>query len=535
MKADYIVINNEEGLQALEALQASGRAMAAPERVYVIQDQVIPANSPEVAMQQQRLAQLAELYGTQYMYGKSMAGNFLAQEVAEAGNIVVGADQALLMVGAKGALGLQLAAAELTEALAGAEVAGKLTSELVVRVTGELAVGLDMRDAGMTLAALLKDRVNGETLVRFEDRTAGLSMDERMLLCGWCQTLGVGGAVFDQGQCWLNVPGTALETKAVELNLSEVIPMYYNEEGPLTKIEKQAVKSVFIGGSQGGLLADIKLAAELVAGKQVASGVRFNVAPASSEIYYMAATAGYLTTIMQAGGLVLNQCALPPVQVLVGEGELLVSNDIHAEKDYAGKGGKILLTDTRQAVEGALRGYIGAEKARNTTTLDQAPASFTGRVWKFSDDIDTDIIIPTQHISYPTMDEVQTHIFEPLRPELAALIKPGDILVAGNNFGCGSSREQAAEVLAHAGIKAVVAKSFARIFFRNAINNGLLLIECPELPDKVSEGDELTVHINRCIVHKGVEYAIPYLAENLYKLIVAGGLVKSVKKQNGVG
>ena len=531
MKADYIVINNKEGLRALEALQASGRAMAAPERVFVIQDQVIPANSPEVAMEQKRLAELAEHFGTQYMYGKSMAGNFMAQEIAETGDVVAGADPALLMVGAKGALGLKLAAAELTEALAGAEVAGKLTSELVVRVTGELAVGLDMRDAGMTLAALLKDRVNGETLVRFEDQTAGLSLDERMLLCGWCQTLGVGSAMFEQG----TAKGTESMAEAVELNLSEVVPMYYNEEGPLIKVEKQAVKSVFIGGSQGGLLADIKLAAELVAGKQVARGMRFNVAPASSEIYYMAATAGYLTTIMQAGGLVLNQCALPPVQVLVGEGELLVSNDIHAEKDYAGKGGKILLTDTRQAVEGALRGYIGAEKVMATTTLDQAPASFTGRVWKFSDDIDTDIIIPTQHVSYPTMDEVQTHIFEPLRPELAALIKPGDILVASNNFGCGSSREQAAEVLAHAGIKAVVAKSFARIFFRNAINNGLLLIECPDLPDKVTEGEELTVHINRCIEHKGVEYAIPYLADNLYRLITAGGLVKSVKKQNGVG
>lgn len=157
-----------------------------------------------------------------------------------------------------------------------------------------------------------------------------------------------------------------------------------------------------------------------------------------------------------------------------------------------------------------------------------------GRVWKFGDDIDTDIIIPTQHVNHPDWEEVKRHMFEPLRPELAALIRPGDIIVAGNNFGCGSSREMAAEVISSSGIKVIVAKSFARIFFRNAINNGVLLIQCPELPDQVSEGDTLRVEINKCILHKGVEYPIPYLAENLFKLVMAGGLVKYTQKLNGL-
>lgn len=161
-------------------------------------------------------------------------------------------------------------------------------------------------------------------------------------------------------------------------------------------------------------------------------------------------------------------------------------------------------------------------------------AKLEGRVWKFSDDIDTDIIIPTQHLSYPTMAEIRTHMFEPLRPELAALIRPGDIIVAGNNFGCGSSREQAAEVLSASGIKCVIAKSFARIFFRNAINNGVLLIESKDLPDEVQEGDFLTVEINKKISYKGKDYAIPQIADNLFKLVMDGGLVKSTQKLNGI-
>lgn len=158
-----------------------------------------------------------------------------------------------------------------------------------------------------------------------------------------------------------------------------------------------------------------------------------------------------------------------------------------------------------------------------------------GRVWKFGNDIDTDIIIPTQHLTYATMEEIQRHVFEPLRPELADLLKDGDIIVAGDNFGCGSSREQAAEVLVASGIRCVIAKSFARIFFRNAINNGLLLIENAAVPDDVAEGDIVTVDIsNSQIVCKGKEYPISRIADNLFQIVMDGGLVKSVQKQNGI-
>ena len=106
---------------------------------------------------------------------------------------------------------------------------------------------------------------------------------------------------------------------------------------------------------------------------------------------------------------------------------------------------------------------------------------FTGRVWRLGDDIDTDIIIPTEYLALKTIEEMKQYGFLPLRPELAAQIRSGDMIVAGKNFGCGSSREQAPEVIKALGIRCVIAKSFARIFFRNAINNGLLLIEQPDL------------------------------------------------------
>lgn len=160
--------------------------------------------------------------------------------------------------------------------------------------------------------------------------------------------------------------------------------------------------------------------------------------------------------------------------------------------------------------------------------------TFTGRVWTLGDDIDTDIIIPTEYLALKTVQDMAPYAFSPLRPELAAQIRKGDIIVAGKNFGCGSSREQAPEIIKALGIKCVIAGSFARIFFRNAINNGLLLIEQDHLHDAVSEGDTVEVRVNEKITHHGKDYPIVSLPQNLMDIIDAGGLVKAMRRLNGL-
>ena len=161
-------------------------------------------------------------------------------------------------------------------------------------------------------------------------------------------------------------------------------------------------------------------------------------------------------------------------------------------------------------------------------------AQYTGKVWVLGDDIDTDIIIPTEYLALKTIEDMKQYGFSPLRPELAGQIKPGDIIVAGKNFGCGSSREQAPEVVKALGIPCIIAKSFARIFYRNALNNGLLLLEQPELHDVVKEGDTITVTVNEDVEYNGKKYPIASLPENLMEIIEAGGLVKAMRKRNGL-
>lgn len=155
-----------------------------------------------------------------------------------------------------------------------------------------------------------------------------------------------------------------------------------------------------------------------------------------------------------------------------------------------------------------------------------------GHIWKMGNDIDTDIIIPTQYLALETIDEMKQFAFSPLRKDLAAAIQEGDIIVAGENFGCGSSREQAPEIISALKIKCIIAKSFARIFFRNAINNGILLIENDSLYDECKEGDIVCVEVNKHILYRKKKYSISSLPDNLTSIIEDGGLVKSMKKRN---
>ena len=156
------------------------------------------------------------------------------------------------------------------------------------------------------------------------------------------------------------------------------------------------------------------------------------------------------------------------------------------------------------------------------------------KVWKFHNDVDNDQIIASQYLLLPDIEAMKQYTFESLDPDFAKKAQPGDLIVAGENFGCGSSREQAPGVLKALGVQAVIAKSFARIFFRNSINNGLLLIEQPDLHDDIKEGDTVNVVMNEHVDYDGKQYPIASLPENLMSIIQAGGLVKAMRKLNGL-
>ena len=155
----------------------------------------------------------------------------------------------------------------------------------------------------------------------------------------------------------------------------------------------------------------------------------------------------------------------------------------------------------------------------------------TGRAWKYGDNINTDVLFPGKY-TYTAQGraEIASHALEDLDPTFVANVRPGDVIVGGRNFGCGSSREQAASCLVYNGVGAVIAESFGRIFYRNAINFGLLVITCPEAAQAIQAGEEVTVDFaqHRIITPSG-EFTFPPFSASVGQILQAGGLVEYVK------
>ena len=157
-----------------------------------------------------------------------------------------------------------------------------------------------------------------------------------------------------------------------------------------------------------------------------------------------------------------------------------------------------------------------------------------GRVWKYGDNIDTDAIIPARHLNVTDDAELASHCMEDLDPSFVQQVQPGDIIVGGKNFGCGSSREHAPVAIKASGIRCVIAETFARIFYRNAINIGLPILECPEAAQETEAGHTLEVDLASGLIRNldtGKEYqATPY-PPFMLAIIDAGGLIEYTRQK----
>lgn len=159
-----------------------------------------------------------------------------------------------------------------------------------------------------------------------------------------------------------------------------------------------------------------------------------------------------------------------------------------------------------------------------------------GKAWVYGDNVDTDVIIPARHLNTPDPQEYSKFCMEDIDKSFAAEVQLGDVIIAGENFGCGSSREHAPISIKTSGVSAVIAKSFARIFFRNAINIGLVILKNSDLPDEVSKGDEIEVDVESGIIKNlttGKSYSTTAYTGSIKELIDVGGLINYTKTKLG--
>ena len=158
---------------------------------------------------------------------------------------------------------------------------------------------------------------------------------------------------------------------------------------------------------------------------------------------------------------------------------------------------------------------------------------FTGKVIKYGDNVDTDVIIPARYLNTSDHSELASHCMEDIDKDFTKKVENGDIMVAGFNFGCGSSREHAPIAIKASGISLVIAKSFARIFYRNAINIGLAILECPEAAEAIEDGHKVEADLDNGIIYdktSGKEFKTQPFPEFIQKIITNGGLVESIRR-----
>ena len=158
---------------------------------------------------------------------------------------------------------------------------------------------------------------------------------------------------------------------------------------------------------------------------------------------------------------------------------------------------------------------------------------FSGKAIKYGDNVDTDVIIPARYLNTIDKKELASHCMEDIDKDFVKKVELGDIMVAGSNFGCGSSREHAPIAIKESGISLVIAKSFARIFYRNAINIGLAILECPEASESIKDGDKIEADLDNGVIYNkstGASFKTSPFPEFIQKIITAGGLVESIRR-----
>jgi 3-isopropylmalate/(R)-2-methylmalate dehydratase large subunit len=357
------------------------------------------------------------------------------------------------------------------------------------------------------------------------------------------------------------------------LNLDQIEPLVacppdVDNVRPLSEVAGQRVEMAFIGTCTNGRIQDLTAAAEVLRGHRVNPGTRLLVIPASNRVYREALERGIISTLVDAGAVI----GVPGCGLCMGNhlgipaaGEVVIST---ANRNFKGRMGQpdaeIYLASPAVVAASAVAGRIvhpaeviedfGFEIAdlktgqpalveqeivsrtspvtshRSQVTSRSSQSSISNqqsKIWKYGDNVNTDLIFPGKYTyTLRKKEEIAAHALEDLDPTFAKNVAAGDVIFGGRNFGCGSSREQAASCIKYSGVVAMVAESFARIFYRNVINQGLPAIVCPEAVAAATAGDPVEIDLEHSEIHlpAGVFMFQPF-PPNVQALLKAGGLI----------
>jgi 3-isopropylmalate dehydratase large subunit/3-isopropylmalate dehydratase small subunit len=488
---------------------------------------------------------------------------------ARPGMIIVGSDSHTCTAGAFNAMAAGIDRTESAGLWKKGETWFRVPDSMRIILKGRLSQGVYAKDLSLWIIGRIgTDGANYMSIEFHGDGLKTLSVSERMTLTNLASEMGAKNAVFpadevlathlnqrDLNGVWAD--SDAHYKKELEIDLGEVFPVVSAPHSPenvkaLSEVAGTPLNQGVIGTCTNGRLDDIRIAAEILDGRQIAKDFQLLVIPASKDIYLKAIEEGLISKLINAGATILASSCGP----CLGTGQGIPADDFTvistANRNFKGRMGnknaEIYLASPATVACSAITGKITDPRETSADdrfitslqvgTMVSIPAGETrksGNIWNYSDadNLNTDQMF-AGNLTYSVMSSdppaIMPHLFKGFDDKFAENVKEGDIIIAGDNFGCGSSREHPAVGLSHAGVKAVICKSVNRIFYRSSVNQGLPILVVPEAVNNYRQGAEVNIDFTtgEIIINTDV-FRFEPLPDQLVAVFEAKGLVNYLK------
>jgi 3-isopropylmalate/(R)-2-methylmalate dehydratase large subunit len=539
-----------------------------PEQLFVALDHNAPPTSAGLANDYHTIRTFVKIQGIARFYdvGEGICHQLMANH-ARPGMIIVGSDSHTCTSGALNALAAGIDRTEAAGLYKRGETWFRVPPSMRITLKGKLRPDVYAKDLSLWIIGKIgTDGANYMSIEYHGEGVSTLSISERMTLANLASEMGAKNAAFpaddilarflgDDMSIWAD-PG-AKYARELRIDLAEVFPVVaapHSVENikAVAEVEGAKIDEAVIGTCTNGRLDDLRIAAQALDGRRVADGVQLYVIPASREIYLQALEEGLMTKLVKAGATVLASSCGPCLgagQGIPADGCTVIST---ANRNFLGRMGNpkasIYLASPATVAASAVAGCITDPRKQKsadvyettivtgtTISIPKGENRKTDGVWNYADvdNLNTDQMFAgnlVYNIMSSSAPAIMPHLFKGFDESFAENVKPGDIIVAGDNFGCGSSREHPSVGLAHAGVKAVIIKSVNRIFYRASVNQGLPLIVHREAVEACRPGDAVEIDFRGGKLRVGQrEFSFAPLPDSLMGIIEKKGLVNWMK------
>lgn len=556
-----IILSHDNTASIKKTFEAmGGKKVFDPSKLLVVLDHDAPPTSSKIANDYKAIQEFVKEQGIERFHpvGDGICHQIMAL-YAHPGMLIVGSDSHTTTAGAFNTFACGIDRTETAGLWVKGETWFKVPESMKIILRDRLKIGVYAKDLALWLIGMLGASGANYLSVEFHgEGVESLTISDRMTLANLAAEMGAKNCVFPaKGGIWADPDADYLKT--IEIDLSEIVPVVscphsVDNVHTITELGDIKIQEAVIGTCTNGRLEDLEVAANILKDKKIHSEVQLLIVPASREVYLQALERGIISILVRAGGVILSPSCGPCLgkgQGIPADGWNVIST---ANRNFLGRMGNskanIYLASPATVAASSIYGRITDPreimgerpnrrefpfKRERTPVYTVSDDRYSDGIWNYKDidNFNTDQMFSgrlTYDIKSSEPEKIVPHLFEGMDKRFAKRARRGDIIIAGENFGCGSSREHPAVGLSYIGIKAIITKSVSRIFYRSSINQGLPVIISPEAVDAYTPKDRVDVDFKKGSIKIGEKiFKFPPLPDELLKILKSGGLKKYIK------